>query len=76
MAGERVRLILEKPFQMGETLNGTLDLDIEQEVKLMEKKLNELPAEKATKEEETFSMKDLGIARFENWEEVLDLYDE
>ncbi|KAF6166019.1 hypothetical protein GIB67_012916 [Kingdonia uniflora] len=63
VCGERPGLILEKAFEMGETLNGTSGLDIEQELKMMEGKLYELRAMEATKEEEKTAMKELGLKR-------------
>ncbi|KAJ4958802.1 hypothetical protein NE237_025913 [Protea cynaroides] len=63
VVGEQAGLILEKPFKMGETLNGTPGLDIEQEFKLVDEKLRELQALGASKTAETFSMKELGLTR-------------
>ncbi|XP_043697197.1 fatty acyl-CoA reductase 3-like [Telopea speciosissima] len=69
VAGEQAGLIMEKPFRMGETLNGTPGLDIEEELKLVEEKMKELRALGAPKSAETFAMKELGInrARFYGW---------
>ncbi|KAL6967059.1 alcohol-forming fatty acyl-CoA reductase, partial [Sarracenia purpurea var. burkii] len=61
VSGERVGLILENAWCMGETLNGTIGLDIELEKKVVEEKLNELQIEEATEREITMAMKDLGI---------------
>ncbi|KAJ9699472.1 hypothetical protein PVL29_008186 [Vitis rotundifolia] len=63
VAGEQAGLILEHPFQMGETLNGTFGLDIEEEKRVMEERLDELQSEGATREAITLAMKDLGIQR-------------
>ncbi|PIA58968.1 hypothetical protein AQUCO_00400078v1 [Aquilegia coerulea] len=63
VCGEKSGVIQEKPFQMGETLNGTLGLDIQQEQRLVEDTLNELQALKATKEEKRLAMKELGMKR-------------
>lgn len=63
VCGEREGLLLEKPFYMGETLNGTSRLDIDAEFKIMEEKLNELRSNGATEEAITSAMKDLGIER-------------
>ncbi|KAF9593415.1 hypothetical protein IFM89_022694 [Coptis chinensis] len=63
VCGERSGLILEKPFKMGETLNGNSGLDIEQELKLAQEKRNALHAQEATKEEELAAMKELGMQR-------------
>ncbi|PSR95477.1 Alcohol-forming fatty acyl-CoA reductase [Actinidia chinensis var. chinensis] len=61
--GERAGLILENPYFMGETLNGTSGLDINTEMKIVEERLSELRAWKATEGEITLAMKDLGIQR-------------
>ncbi|MQL76106.1 hypothetical protein Taro_008492 [Colocasia esculenta] len=63
VAGSREGLILEKRFQMGETLNGTPGLDIREEVKLVEETLEELRGEKSTEKEEKVAMKELGLKR-------------
>ncbi|KAJ4971217.1 hypothetical protein NE237_004316 [Protea cynaroides] len=63
VSGEKEGLILEKPFKMGETLNGLPGLDIVKELKLVEEKLKELSALRASKSAETFAMKELGIDR-------------
>ncbi|XP_058190371.1 alcohol-forming fatty acyl-CoA reductase-like isoform X2 [Rhododendron vialii] len=62
VSGERAGLILEKPYCMGETLNG-LNLDLDMEKKIMEERLIELQAKEATEQEITLVMKDLGIQR-------------
>ncbi|KAK4441284.1 Alcohol-forming fatty acyl-CoA reductase [Sesamum alatum] len=63
--GTRVGLIPEKPFHMGETLDGSKIsyLDINEEKKIMEEKLSKLQTQKATEKEITRAMKDLGIER-------------
>ncbi|XP_042487645.1 fatty acyl-CoA reductase 3-like [Macadamia integrifolia] len=66
VAGEKGGLILENPFLMGETLNGTTGLDIEQEMKLVQERLNQLGAEEVTQKAQTLAMKDLGLERFGN----------
>lgn len=63
VSGEREGLILENPYQLGETLNGTPGLDIDTEKKLVEEKLNDLRAQGATEVETTLAMKDLGLER-------------
>lgn len=63
MSGERAGLILENPYYMGETLNGKSGLDIEVEKKIIEDRLDELKAEKATNEAIKLAMKELGIQR-------------
>ncbi|KAG5566555.1 hypothetical protein RHGRI_002194 [Rhododendron griersonianum] len=56
-------LILEKPYYMGETLNGVSGLNLDTEKKILEERLSELRAEEATDKEITLAMKDLGIQR-------------
>ncbi|RWV89596.1 hypothetical protein GW17_00048249 [Ensete ventricosum] len=69
VAGEQSGLILEKKFLMGETLKGDTYLDIEAELRLVDKKKRELRAEYATEEVEKLAMKRLGIkrARYFGW---------
>ncbi|KAL5728780.1 alcohol-forming fatty acyl-CoA reductase [Ranunculus cassubicifolius] len=69
VCGERSGLILEKPFKMGETLNGAPGLDIEHELKLAQEKRNELRIQLATEKEEAIAMKVLGMQRskFYGW---------
>ncbi|KAL5717083.1 alcohol-forming fatty acyl-CoA reductase [Ranunculus cassubicifolius] len=69
VCGERAGLNLETPIKMGETLNGIPGLDIEQELNLVKEKRAQLAARQATKEEETFAMKELGMerSRFYGW---------
>ncbi|XAR60117.1 Alcohol-forming fatty acyl-CoA reductase [Bertholletia excelsa] len=63
VSGEREGLIPEKACEMGQTLNGTPQLDIETEVKMVEERLNQLQAENAAQSEITMAMKDLGLQR-------------
>ncbi|XP_062172998.1 fatty acyl-CoA reductase 3-like [Alnus glutinosa] len=63
VCGERGGLILEDPYRMGETLNGTPGLDVEAEKKLVEEKLNDFRAKGATEKEITMAMKNMGIER-------------
>ncbi|KAF6166031.1 hypothetical protein GIB67_012928 [Kingdonia uniflora] len=63
VCGEKSGLVLEKVFEMGETLNGTLDLDIEHERKVVRKTLDDLRAQGVTKEFERTAMKELGLQR-------------
>ncbi|CAK9150535.1 unnamed protein product [Ilex paraguariensis] len=63
VSGEKAGLILENPYNMGETLNGTPGLDINVEKKMMEERLNELRVEKSSEQEITSAMKDIGIKR-------------
>ncbi|KAJ0020866.1 hypothetical protein Pint_31043 [Pistacia integerrima] len=62
-------LIPEKPFYNGETLKCSCRLEITEEKKLIDEKLNQLQAQGAAKNELTSTMKELGIqrARFYGW---------
>ncbi|KAG6763072.1 hypothetical protein POTOM_033604 [Populus tomentosa] len=61
--GERAGLILETPYGVGDTLNGVCGLDIDEEKKLVDQKLNELQAEGATADAIKDAMKDMGMER-------------
>ncbi|KAJ8750258.1 hypothetical protein K2173_014173 [Erythroxylum novogranatense] len=63
VAGERSGLILETPYQMGESLNGVTGLDVYEEKRLVKEKLNQLQAEGATLEETKVAMENMGIDR-------------
>ncbi|KAH7837720.1 hypothetical protein Vadar_017209 [Vaccinium darrowii] len=63
VCGEREGVILERPFTMGETLNGTSGLDIRVEKRLMEEKLRDLRTENVTEKAATLAMKNFGIQR-------------
>ncbi|KAJ0247305.1 Fatty acyl-CoA reductase 3 [Hirschfeldia incana] len=63
VCGEKSGLILETPYCMGETLNGTTSLDINHEKKLVQDKLDQLLVIKAPPETITQAMKDMGLAR-------------
>ncbi|XP_002523777.2 fatty acyl-CoA reductase 3 [Ricinus communis] len=63
VCGEDTGLILEKPFPMGEAKKGNRKIDIEEEKKLVQEKLNELESENASEKEITAIMKDFGIER-------------
>ncbi|KAG9158121.1 hypothetical protein Leryth_000278 [Lithospermum erythrorhizon] len=63
VAGEKSGLILESPYKLGESLNGTQGLDPYEEKKLVDDKLKELSAENASPEETKLAMKELGIQR-------------
>lgn len=64
VAGEKEGLILETPYKMGETLNGTTCvLDIESEKKLIEDTLKHMKAENYSEEDIKSAIKDLGIQR-------------
>ncbi|KAK4492259.1 hypothetical protein RD792_003062 [Penstemon davidsonii] len=63
VSGEKEGLILETPYNMGETLNGTSGLDIDAEKKLVEDTLKQLRAENNSENSIKVAMKDLGIQR-------------
>ncbi|XP_009781717.1 alcohol-forming fatty acyl-CoA reductase-like [Nicotiana tabacum] len=63
VCGEKPGLMLETPYSMGETLNGTSGLDIEAEKKLMEETLKQLKAEDASEKTITITLKELGLER-------------
>jgi fatty acyl-CoA reductase len=63
VSGEREGLILETPYKMGETLNGTTGLDIDAEKKLVEETLKQMRAEDCSEGNIKSAMKDLGIQR-------------
>lgn len=64
VSGEKQGLILETPYKMGDTLNGTSGLDIYGENKLMEHTLEQLTAQNCSQDTIKSAMKDLGIQRF------------
>ncbi|GMH11123.1 hypothetical protein Nepgr_012964 [Nepenthes gracilis] len=63
VSGERVGLISEDPYHLGDALNGASGLDAEEERKLVQQKLNELRADGATEDSIKLAMKDMGIER-------------
>ncbi|KAI4383755.1 hypothetical protein MLD38_009557 [Melastoma candidum] len=63
VAGEREGLIHETPYEMGETLNGVIGLDIEQEKRIVDEKLEELRKESVPEKDARVAMKQLGIER-------------
>uniref|UniRef100_A0A1J3FWS9 Fatty acyl-CoA reductase n=1 Tax=Noccaea caerulescens TaxID=107243 RepID=A0A1J3FWS9_NOCCA len=63
VCGEKSGLIMETPYRMGETLNGTTGLDINHEKKLVEENLDQLRATGASFETITQAMRDLGLTR-------------
>ncbi|KAL0370179.1 UNVERIFIED_CONTAM: Alcohol-forming fatty acyl-CoA reductase [Sesamum angustifolium] len=63
VSGEKEGLILETPYKMGETLNGTSGLDIDAEKRLVDDTLKQLKAENCSEEFIKSAMKDLGIQR-------------
>ncbi|KAM1394026.1 hypothetical protein ACFX1Q_029944 [Malus domestica] len=64
VCGEKEGLLLENPYHMGETLNGTTGLDIDNEIRLVHEKLKELRAEEASERAITLALKDFGLKRF------------
>ncbi|CAK9150537.1 unnamed protein product, partial [Ilex paraguariensis] len=63
VSGEKMGLIVENTYTMGEALNGTVGLDIDEEKKVVEERLTELRGEKALERTITSAMKALGIQR-------------
>ncbi|KZV52577.1 alcohol-forming fatty acyl-CoA reductase-like [Dorcoceras hygrometricum] len=64
VCGEKGGLIMEKPYKMGETLNGgTSGLHIYSEKKLMEEKLKQLGIQYSSQHDIESAMKDFGIQR-------------
>uniref|UniRef100_A0A7N0UA36 Fatty acyl-CoA reductase n=1 Tax=Kalanchoe fedtschenkoi TaxID=63787 RepID=A0A7N0UA36_KALFE len=61
--GEKGGLMPETPFRMGEALNGTLGLDVDVEMKLVQERLQQLEDTKATEREIKIALKELGIER-------------
>ncbi|TKY67087.1 fatty acyl-CoA reductase 4 [Spatholobus suberectus] len=62
-------ILQEKPFEMGQTLNGTSKLDIYGEMNLLKKKIDELRSKDATENTIKYTMKEYGIERanFYGW---------
>ncbi|XP_059429003.1 fatty acyl-CoA reductase 3-like [Corylus avellana] len=63
VCGEKKGQILESPFEMEETLNGSSRLDIKAEKQLVDEYLDKLRGQGATDRAITSTMKDLGIKR-------------
>ncbi|XP_050212535.1 fatty acyl-CoA reductase 3-like [Mercurialis annua] len=63
VCGEKAGLILESPCKIGETLNGISGLDIDEEKKLVDDKLNQLQAEGASDREIKDAMQQMGNQR-------------
>ncbi|CAH1452440.1 unnamed protein product [Lactuca virosa] len=64
VSGEKPGLMLETPYHLGESLNGTTGLDIDQERKIIEEKLKELKCDDNANEKSIkIAMKDLGMER-------------
>lgn len=64
VSGEREGIILETPYEIGESLNDTAGLNIETEQKLVEKTIDELKTNGSTEETITLTMKHLGLERY------------
>ncbi|KAK6119851.1 hypothetical protein DH2020_046398 [Rehmannia glutinosa] len=64
VSGEKEGLILETPYKMGETLNGTSGLDIDAEKMLVDETLKHLKSQNYSEDSIKSAMKDLGIQRF------------
>ncbi|KAJ8559643.1 hypothetical protein K7X08_003701 [Anisodus acutangulus] len=63
VSGEKTGLILETPYNLGETLNGTSGLNIDTEKKVMEETLKHLRFQGCSEEAITAAMKELGLER-------------
>ncbi|KAI0502618.1 hypothetical protein KFK09_017573 [Dendrobium nobile] len=64
VTGEKEGLLLEKAFGKGETLKGNMYLDIDAEIKLVERRKKELlQLDNSTMDVEKVAMKELGIER-------------
>jgi len=57
-------IIREKTFSMGETLNGSRKLDVNEEKLLVEELMNEHREKNASERESTIALKNLGLQRF------------
>ena len=65
VCGEKKGLISEKPYEMGETLNGVSGLDIDFEKKLIDHTLKNLKAQQLQEKDIRQRMKDLGSQRYD-----------
>lgn len=64
VSGEKPGLMLETPYYLGDSLNGTSGLDIEEERRIVEDKLKELKSDhNADDKSIKLAMKDLGMQR-------------
>lgn len=65
VSGEKPGVMLETPYNLGESLNGTNGLDIDEERKIVEDKLKELKSDtNANDKSIKLAMKDLGMQRY------------
>ncbi|KAL3725479.1 hypothetical protein ACJRO7_030498 [Eucalyptus globulus] len=69
VCGNMTGIIREKTFSMGETLNGSRKLDVNEEKLLVEELMNELREKNASERESTIALKNLGLqrARLHGW---------
>ncbi|XP_030552430.1 alcohol-forming fatty acyl-CoA reductase-like isoform X3 [Rhodamnia argentea] len=63
VCGEMSGIIREKLFSMGETPNGSRELDVNEEKLLVEGLMDELREKRASQEEINIALKDLGLQR-------------
>ncbi|KAM6595226.1 hypothetical protein CsatA_005750 [Cannabis sativa] len=65
VAGEKEGVIVESPCEMGESLNGAIGLDINNELNLLQQKLKQLQPNNSdlTNSQITLAMKDFGLQR-------------
>ena len=65
VSGEKPGLMLEIPYHLGESLNGTSGLDIDEERKIVEDKLKEVKSDKNADDKSIkLAMKNLGMQRY------------
>ncbi|XP_056158982.1 probable fatty acyl-CoA reductase 4 isoform X2 [Syzygium oleosum] len=69
VCGNMTGIIREKAFNMGETPNGSRELDVNEEKLLVEELMNELQEKSASQEEINIALKNLGLqrARLHGW---------
>ncbi|KAI3688115.1 hypothetical protein L1987_81823 [Smallanthus sonchifolius] len=68
VSGEKPGLMLETPYYLGESLNGTNGLDIDEERKIIEDKLKELKSDSNADDKLIkLAMKDLGMQRAKHY---------
>ncbi|KAI7731419.1 hypothetical protein M8C21_007789 [Ambrosia artemisiifolia] len=68
VSGEKPGLILETPYYLGESLNGTRGLNIDKERKIVEDKLKELESDNnASQQFIKIAMKELGMLRAQHY---------
>lgn len=67
VSGETEGVVKETPYHIGDSLNGRPGLDIEEEKRLVDAKLEELRANGASEETIKSTMKDMGMERSRHW---------